>query len=81
MIFTTNKPLGAWQRVLHDCGLADAILDRVLERGPRIELRVRQVVANALGGSRNIIRSNLDPTAGSPHLERVGHGVRYAAIA
>ena len=33
MIFTTNKPLKAWGRVLHDEDLAQAILDRVLERG------------------------------------------------
>ncbi len=39
MIFTTNKPLGAWGRVLHDPDLAEAILDRVLERGRHFELR------------------------------------------
>ncbi len=33
MIFTTNKALGAWGRVLHDEDLAQAIVDRVLERG------------------------------------------------
>jgi DNA replication protein DnaC len=31
MIFTTNKPLREWGRVLHDPDLAVAILDRVLE--------------------------------------------------
>ena len=39
MIFTTNKPLTAWGRVLHDGDLAQAILDRVLERGRHLELR------------------------------------------
>jgi DNA replication protein DnaC len=39
MIFTTNKPLAAWGRVLHDGDLAEAILDRVLERGRHLELR------------------------------------------
>jgi DNA replication protein DnaC len=39
MIFTTNKPLAAWGRVLHDPDLAEAILDRVLERGRHLELR------------------------------------------
>lgn len=39
LIFTTNKPLGAWGRVLHDPDLAEAILDRVLERGRHLELR------------------------------------------
>ena len=33
MIFTTNKPLSEWGKVLHDDDLAAAILDRVLERG------------------------------------------------
>ena len=33
MIFTTNKALNAWGRVLHDDDLAHAIVDRVLERG------------------------------------------------
>src|SRR5439155_1479629 len=35
MIFTTNKPLAAWGRVLHDDDLAQAILDR----GRHLELR------------------------------------------
>jgi DNA replication protein DnaC len=39
MIFTTNKPLAAWGLVLHDPDLAEAILDRVLERGRMIELK------------------------------------------
>ncbi len=33
MVFTTNKPIEEWGRVLHDPDLAEAILDRVLERG------------------------------------------------
>ena len=33
MIFTTNKPLSGWGRVLHDKDLAHAIVDRILERG------------------------------------------------
>ncbi len=33
MVFTTNKPLGSWGKVLHDEDLAQAIVDRVLERG------------------------------------------------
>ena len=41
IIFTTNKPLAAWGIVLHDPDLAEAILDRVLERGRHIELRGR----------------------------------------
>ena len=38
MIFTTNKSLKAWRRVLHDDDLAQAILDRVLERGRLLRL-------------------------------------------
>ena len=38
--FTTDKPL-AWGVVLHDPDLAEAILDRVLERGRHLELRGR----------------------------------------
>jgi DNA replication protein DnaC len=38
MIFTTNKPLSQWGKVLHDEDLAAAILDRVLERGRFIQL-------------------------------------------
>jgi len=39
MILTTNKPIEAWGQVLHDPDLAEAILDRVLERGRLIHLR------------------------------------------
>jgi len=38
MIFTTNKSLNAWGRVLHDEDLAQAIVDRVLERGRLLTL-------------------------------------------
>ena len=38
IIFTTNKPLDHWGQVLHDPDLADAIIDRILERGRLIEL-------------------------------------------
>jgi DNA replication protein DnaC len=33
MVFTTNKAIEGWGKVLHDADLAEAILDRVLERG------------------------------------------------
>lgn len=39
MLFTTNKPLAALGQVLHDGDLAEAILDRVLERGTHFLLR------------------------------------------
>jgi DNA replication protein DnaC len=38
MIFTTNKSLKGWGRVLHDEDLAQAIIDRVLERGRILRL-------------------------------------------
>jgi hypothetical protein len=38
MIFTTNKPLNEWGKVLHDEDMAAAILDRVLECGRFIHL-------------------------------------------
>lgn len=38
MIFTTNKALKAWGKVLHDEDLAAAITDRVLERGRLLKL-------------------------------------------
>jgi DNA replication protein DnaC len=38
IIFTTNKPLTEWGRVLHDDDLAEAILDRVLHNGRLIIL-------------------------------------------
>src|SRR5438270_8288459 len=38
MISTTNKSLKAWGRVLHDEDLAQAIIDRVLERGRLLRL-------------------------------------------
>ena len=39
MLFTANKPVSAWGRVLHEPDLAQAILDRVLEHGRHLELR------------------------------------------
>ena len=40
-IVTTNKPLAALGQVLHDADLAEAILDRLLERGTHYVLRGR----------------------------------------
>ena len=39
MVFTTNKPVETWGKVLHDADLAEAILDRVLERGRTLQLK------------------------------------------
>ncbi len=57
MVFTTNKPLSRWGRVLHDPDLAEAITDRVLERGHFIQLRgpsyrTRHLESAEKGGSQ-----------------------------
>ena len=39
MVFTTNKPVEEWGRVLHDPDLAEAIQDRVLEHGREIHFK------------------------------------------
>ena len=59
MLFTTNKPLAAWGVVLHDPDLAEAILDRVLERGRLVELR------GASYRTRHLKRAELDRSPGS----------------
>jgi DNA replication protein DnaC len=41
ILMTTNKPLAAWGDVMHDGDLAEAILDRLLERGVHYALRGR----------------------------------------
>jgi DNA replication protein DnaC len=49
MIFTTNKALSAWGRVLHDEDLAQAIVDRVLERGRLLHLDGPSIRTKHLG--------------------------------
>jgi DNA replication protein DnaC len=39
MLFTTNKSFTQWGQILHDPDLAEAITDRVLERGRFLQLR------------------------------------------
>lgn len=56
LVFTTNKRLREWGDVLHDPQLAEALLDRVLERGQHIALggpswRTRHVPAQDLESS------------------------------
>jgi DNA replication protein DnaC len=50
IVFTTNKKLREWGQVLHDEQLAEALLDRVLERGQHITL-----------GGRSWRTRNVDP--------------------
>jgi len=49
MIFTTNKPTTAWGRVLHDEDLAQAIVDRILERGRLLTLDGPSIRTKHLG--------------------------------
>jgi DNA replication protein DnaC len=49
MIFTTNKAVTAWGRVLHDDDLAHAIVDRVLERGRLLTLDGPSIRTRHLG--------------------------------
>ena len=70
MIFTTNKDTEVWGRVLHDADLADAILDRVLERGRIIKLsgpsyRTRHLASAARGHHDTPATTSLpSPTGG-----------------
>jgi DNA replication protein DnaC len=64
MIFTTNKDLAAWGRVLHDEDLAQAITDRVLERGRLLRLDGPSIRTKHLGLD--------DPTAPQAVSEDLG---------
>src|SRR5882762_4358204 len=75
MIFTTNKPLNEWGKVLHDEDMAAAILDRVLERGRFIHLD---------GPSGRTRHLNLEETLpeNTKRLRISGtHNLRYASQA
>ena len=75
MIFTTNKPLAAWGKVLHDEDLAQAIVDRVLERGRLLTLdgpsmRTRHLGLDDLSlGASNHGADNLARISGIPRPE------------
>ena len=66
MIFTTNKPLTAWGAVLHDDDLAQAIVDRVLERGRLLPLDGPSMRTRHLG-----LDDPMATEAPSPHLARL----------
>jgi DNA replication protein DnaC len=59
ILVTTNKPLAAWGAVLHDGDLAEAILDRLLERGAHFEMRGRSY------RTRHLRREDSPPAAGA----------------
>jgi DNA replication protein DnaC len=55
MVFTTNKNPSRWGEALHDEDLADAIVDRILERGRLLRLdgpsvRTKHLPTSELGG-------------------------------
>lgn len=57
IVFTTNKALKTWGDVLHDRELAEALLDRVLERGQHVALgglswRTKNVDPTILGDAK-----------------------------
>jgi DNA replication protein DnaC len=75
MIFTTNKPLTGWGRVLHDEDLAHAIVDRILERGRMLTLDGPSMRTHHLGLD--------DPTATPPSIQTAsvsGEGARISGI-
>jgi len=65
MIFTTNKDLEQWGRVLHDQDLADAIVDRILERGRHLQLD------GPSGRTRHISDDGSDAAVPQPNVARV----------
>jgi DNA replication protein DnaC len=81
MVFTTNKPLDAWGKVLHDPDLAHAIVDRVLERGRLLRLDGPSLRTRHLGlddptqaeaGSCPVARISGNPSPEFPEPTRRG---------
>lgn len=70
MIFTTNKALNAWGRVLHDEDLAQAILDRILERGRLLTLDGPSMRTKHLGLDDPTSPGASDQAATIPGIER-----------
>ncbi|MEZ4226989.1 MAG: ATP-binding protein [Polyangiaceae bacterium] len=63
MVFTTNKHPKRWGDVLHDDDLADAIVDRILERGRLLRLdgpsvRTKHIAADELAGDEYVDLGN-----------------------
>jgi DNA replication protein DnaC len=71
MIFTTNKSTNAWGRVLHDEDLAQAIVDRVLERGRLLTLD---------GPSIRTMHLGLDETPAGASNQGVNDSARISGI-
>ena len=82
MVFTTNKPLTEWGKVLHDEDMAAAILDRVLERGRFIHLdgpsgRTRHLNLEELLPA-DAARARISGISGPEFPESAGTAVRAA---
>jgi DNA replication protein DnaC len=76
-LFTTNKPLAEWGKVLHDPDLADTIVDRVLERGRLFELRGKSYRTRHLRGELRAGRGGAAVTSHSepsPAPQRLDQG-------
>src|SRR6266581_4233974 len=69
MIFTTNKPLSGWGRVLHDEDLAHAIVDRILERGRVLTLDGPSMRTKHLGLDDPTAPEALHQSASTPDRE------------
>jgi DNA replication protein DnaC len=88
MLFTTNKQLAQWGRVLHDDDLAEAIVDRILERGRHFKLdgpsmRTNHLALDETGSSGAQdqparITGNKGPEIPEPTRDRRGRR-RYAS--
>lgn len=64
ILVTTKKPLAAWGDVVHDGDLAEAIVDRLLERGAHFALRGRSYRTRHLKGYARLFGAatlHLDP--------------------
>jgi DNA replication protein DnaC len=70
MIFTTNKPLSAWGHVLHDEDLAQAIVDRILERGRVLTLDGPSMRTKHLGLDDPTSNEASDPPARISGIKR-----------
>jgi DNA replication protein DnaC len=81
MIFTTNKPTSARGKVLHDEDLAQAIVDRILERGRLLTLdgasmRTRHLrLDESTSATSNQGDDNLARISGSFEPGRAGRGL------
>ena len=71
MIFTTNKSLDSWGAVLHDEDLAQAIVDRVLERGRLLKLDGPSIrtLHLALDGQNDSAPTLPDRISGKPRTQ------------